>query len=350
MPEGSDVHEEGVVETGIDTVDTAANPSRRRFLQFLVDAGVMAGCGAVGWFGSTRTIDFVRELLAEEEVQPEEEPAETVDTNGDTPLSSGNFRKIISRYSRKLGHKRCSEISGRIYEGGKLVDNVADSFDKYFAESKIKKFLDQSGNSKFFRDTVVYGLVTIESAWNINAVSSVGAQGLFQIMPGTNRRLAQGGYLPAPIDPYTPAQAAQACVALFDFHLNYLMDNIGSSFVFHSPNVRPVLIPMLLMSYNQGQERLVNMAGFLTDLHKKGVVPDNCYVDKKTPIFNEDAVVFLFDRAFALVKTSQITELTEADETFKNNNRGFGPHGKHYAFKAIGHAEAFVDYLKKHQK
>lgn len=248
--------------------------------------------------------------------------------------------------------------SEALHNGSKLRDLVADAFDRAYSSSKAQQFLARSGNDRYFRDLILYGLVAVESGWKTKQRTFVGkdkggrklfAKGLFQIMDESMQALVRRQYLREIVDPDDPEQAAQCGVALLDFHLDYLKEEVGGrSFLFRDENVKAVLIPLLLMSYNQGHGRLARMARYLTSKFEEGTIPSRYYhIDQQGPIFNEDVMLFLFSRAFSIIKTDKLDGalLSRTDEEFKSNNGGFGSDGAQYAFKVIAQARAFRMYL-----
>ncbi len=230
-------------------------------------------------------------------------------------------------------------LSRAEYKDGTLLGKTAESFDWYFANSQLKNLLLATGNDQYFRDLVIYGLVAQESGWNRNIDSVSGAKGLFQAMDGTMDHLVQLGLLPEGMNPYNPEQATAFAVVLFDRHLEYLIRNVtNDNLLFKRENIKTLLIPLLLTSFNAGMGRLVNLAQYLIGLHEDGSIPEEFYIDRTIPTFNDNAIIHLLSRAYTLTGTTKLVEGTAADTQFQENNRGFGKDGAQYFLKIFATA------------
>ena len=84
---------------------------------------------------------------------------------------------------------------------------------------------------------LVEAVITVESAWNIDAVSHAGAQGLMQIMPGTQQDLGI-------TEPFCPDQNIEGGVR----YLKEMLDRFGD-------------IKLALAAYNAGPERVSRHGG-----------------------------------------------------------------------------------------
>jgi soluble lytic murein transglycosylase-like protein len=89
-------------------------------------------------------------------------------------------------------------------------------------------------------DSLVRAVIQQESAGNPKAVSSVGAQGLMQLMPATGRELFKKSGLPGKYDPFDPEQN----VKLGTMYLQQLLDQFGGD------------VELALTAYHSGQGRV----------------------------------------------------------------------------------------------
>lgn len=248
--------------------------------------------------------------------------------------------KRYATFEQKFNH------SQQEYKDGTLLGKTAAAFDLAFAKSKLKNLLKTTGSDQYFRDLVIYGLVSQESGWVTNVRSGAGATGLFQAMDYTIDHMVHTGKLSGRINPKDPEESATFAVALFDSNLEYLIDAVGpKSFLFKGENVKNVLVPLILTSFNAGRGRLERLSRYFTELHEAGSIPDEFYLNKNTPIFNDNAFLYLCSRGYTLTGTNRKVRRTRADLEFENNNGGFGPDGAQYALKIMATAQLFMRQL-----
>jgi soluble lytic murein transglycosylase-like protein len=84
------------------------------------------------------------------------------------------------------------------------------------ATTDIQNLIIQQANAQGVPSSIALAVAQIESAFNPSAVSPVGAQGLFQLMPGTAAQLGV-------TDPFDPQQNATGGIA----YLNQLYKKYG---------------------------------------------------------------------------------------------------------------------------
>lgn len=281
-----------------------------------------------------------------------------VDTYRDLPVPAA-VGIPSQRFERKYARANAD------YKGRPLIEQFGTYFDRHYDKSQLKKLLQKAGQERYFRDLVIYGLIGVESGWNPQMQTPAGrdgkghsiyAKGLAQAVDHTQRHMERKGSLQKGLNPFVPEDAAEYCVALLENNLRYLAEAVGKdSFLFQGQNVKSLLIPLLLTSYNQGHGRLVRMAQYFIQLHNSGTIPDNyyeasakpSYVDQ-VPSFKSDTIVWFLARAFTVVRTGQAPKSpTWVDSQFRARNSGFGPDGAQYAFKVLALSETFIRASKK---
>jgi soluble lytic murein transglycosylase len=133
---------------------------------------------------------------------------------------------------RRESHQLALQIDKIAMQRGLPVDALA------FPTSAIPA----SAKTKAVEKPVVYAIARQESAFNPAAVSSAGARGLLQLMPGTAKQVAKDVGLPYSKDRLTSDPAYNATLGAA--HLGELVDEFGGSYV------------MTFASYNAGRSRV----------------------------------------------------------------------------------------------
>ncbi len=133
---------------------------------------------------------------------------------------------------RRESHQLALQIGKIAMQRGLPVDALA------FPTTAIPA----SAKTKSVERPMVYAIARQESAFNPAAVSSAGARGLLQLMPGTAKEVAKGVGLPYSKDRLTSDPAYNATLGAA--HLGELVDEFGGSYV------------MTFASYNAGRSRV----------------------------------------------------------------------------------------------
>jgi soluble lytic murein transglycosylase-like protein len=100
--------------------------------------------------------------------------------------------------------------------------------------SKLNEAILQTSNRHSLSPALVHAVIRAESAYNPNAVSSKGAMGLMQLMPGTAALLKVS-------NPYDPEENISGGVR----YLRYLLDRFGGN------------LELALAAYNAGESRVL---------------------------------------------------------------------------------------------
>jgi soluble lytic murein transglycosylase-like protein len=100
--------------------------------------------------------------------------------------------------------------------------------------SKLNEAILQTSNRHSLSPALVHAVIRAESAYNPNAVSSKGAMGLMQLMPGTASLLKVS-------NPYDPEENISGGVR----YLRYLLDRFGGN------------LELALAAYNAGESRVL---------------------------------------------------------------------------------------------
>lgn len=143
--------------------------------------------------------------------------------------------------------------------------------------SRLNETILLNSHKHSLSPALVHAVIRAESAYNPNAVSSKGAMGLMQLMPGTASLLKVS-------DPYDPAENVSGGVR----YLRYLLDRFGGN------------LELALAAYNAGESRVLResriprisetqqyvrkVIRFYMDLSREGIVARHARTyDAETP-------------------------------------------------------------------
>lgn len=87
----------------------------------------------------------------------------------------------------------------KLYRGHMLSWELLQKYNKNQCFSELKKIIQEVASNLDIDEYLIASIIKVESDFNPNALSSVGAQGLMQLMPGTAEELNVK-------DPYNPLE------------------------------------------------------------------------------------------------------------------------------------------------
>ena len=160
-----------------------------------------------------------------------------------------NGRREWYQAKKTMTREELQQLAHRALKMGRLflaiqTANSAEAFDDLTLRFPLafSPLFDEAGHKNNTPSSLLRAIARQESAFQPSVVSSAGAQGLMQLMPGTAKLAARRARLPkvAPGDLKTPAKN----ISLGSFHLTWLIQRYDGQ------------RPLAIAAYNAGEHRV----------------------------------------------------------------------------------------------